>query len=302
MLSILLIISKRKMVTAQELAEHFEVSVRTIYRDIDKIGEAGIPIASIGGKGGGYYLMDNYRIDSLFLNRTEAQSFMDVIQNLDFLFGRNTLFNDVILKFDNTFKEQQANTAKLKIDMSHLSMEQELKNILSLLNDAIEQTRLLVFDYMNRNMEDRQRIVEPLQIQFSSGHWHLIGFCRVRNDYRKFKLVRMGNVSMGEPFSKRPLDMNELREIFAESYQTSSISVTLKFTPRIGKHLIEHFDKESITEQADGSFLAEEKFPDDEGLIKFILGFGMDCEVLSPVELRKKILSFAENIFHLYND
>lgn len=108
LLSMLLIISKKRLVTGKELSEHFEVSVRTIYRDIEKISEAGIPIASIGGKGGGYYLMENYHIDNLFLNKKEARTFLSVMGNLDFLFGKNNVFNDMILKFENTF-EQEAN-------------------------------------------------------------------------------------------------------------------------------------------------------------------------------------------------
>lgn len=300
LLSMLLIISKKGMVTGKELAEHFEVSIRTIYRDIEKLGEAGIPVASIGGKGGGYYIMENYNVDNLFLKRDEASTFMAIMNNLNFLFGKNTQFNDMVLKIENTYT-QEKNTDKLNINMSHFSMESELKEYLFLMNQAIEENKLMVFDYCNRQMEYSERIVEPVQITFSAGHWHLVGFCRYRNDYRKFKLVRIRNLKMGDSFEKRDISKGEIEEIFKESIRKSSIRVTLKFSNRMGKGLTEYFQEADIHQTEDNQYIVVDHLPHDEGLLKYILSFGKECEIVEPLYLRNELKEYVKKLLLPYN-
>lgn len=300
LLSILLIISDKGLVTGKELAEHFEVSLRTIYRDIDKICEAGVPIASTGGKGGGYYIMENYNLDNLFLDKKEIQALMPVMDNLSFIFGRNQKFNDMILKFKSVYEKGNVENNRLRINMSHFSMENELKEDLFLIDKAIEDSRLLEFDYINRRIECSKRIAEPIQIEFICGEWYLVAFCRNRNDYRKFKLVRIRNLKLGDVFLKRNISNEGLHKIFAEGYNEKSIKVTLKFTSRIGEQLSEYFDKESIRLEEDGNFIVEGFFPYEEGLIKHILSFGKDCEVLSPSYLREETEGYIKEMLLSY--
>ncbi|WP_312116931.1 helix-turn-helix transcriptional regulator [Brevibacillus reuszeri] len=301
LLSMLLILSKREMVTGKELAEHFEVSLRTIYRDIEKIGEAGIPIASIGGKGGGYYLMENYQVDNLFFNKSEAHTFMAVLHNLDVLFGKNEKFNDIVLKLENTYKREKRDSDKWSIQMSHFSMEKELKEYLFLMNQAIEESKLLVFDYINREMEYSEREVEPVQISFASGQWYLVGFCRKRNDYRRFKLVRIRRLRMCTGFHKREASWEEIEKIIEESYSKRGIEVTLKFSNRIGEQLTEYFSKEAIRKTEDNQYIVVAQFPYEEGLLKYILSFGKECEVVEPLFLRDELKEYVKELMHFYN-
>jgi predicted DNA-binding transcriptional regulator YafY len=297
----LLIISNKGTVTGKELAEHFEVSLRTIYRDIEKLGEAGIPIASIGGKGGGYYIMENYNVDNLFFNKDEASTFIAVMNNLSFLFGKNTRFNDIVLKVENTYK-QEKNTNKLDINLSHFSMEDELKAYLFLLNNAIEENKLVVFDYINRSMEYFERTVEPVQITFSAGQWYLVAFCRERNDYRRFKLVRIKNLKMGDNFEKKDISNEEIQEIIRNSYNKRGITVTLKFTHRMGEQLTEYFQKEKINKTEGNQYIVVDQFPYEEGLLKFILSFGKECEILEPRYLRNELKEYIKKLLLPYND
>lgn len=301
MLSMLLIISGKGTVTGKELAGHFEVSLRTIYRDIEKISEAGIPIASSSGKGGGYYIMDSYNISSLFLNREEAHTFVAVMKNLHGLFGRNEAFNDILLKVEHTFK-QEPDKDKLTLDLSHFSMEQEIKEYLGIISKAITDNRLLVFDYINRNMESLERTVEPGWIDFRHGHWYVIGFCRVRGDYRRFKLVRMKQLKQGPSFVKRELPYDRIAEAIEQSYSQRDIQVVLRFTSRIGSQLTEYFRKEKISRGEDGFYLVSDTFPYEEGLLKFILSFGKECELLEPRELRAELQQYMQNMLRSYND
>lgn len=301
LLSMLLIIANKRLVTGRELSEHFEVSIRTIYRDIEKICEAGIPIASIGGKGGGYYIMENYNLDNLFLNKNEAQTLLSVMGNLKYLFGKNTVFNDMIQKFEHSYEKEASTTDKLMINMSHFTMESELKEYLSLIDMSIEQNRLLIFDYINRNMEFAERTVEPIQIAFSSGQWYLVAFCRNRNDYRRFKLVRVRKLRMGEAFEKRAISQEEINQIYQVNYEKHCIPVTLKFSKQIGQQLSEHFRKECIIQSEDGHFVVVDSFPYEDGLIKFILSFGKDCEVLEPLYVREAVQRCLKEILLQYN-
>ncbi|TDL48564.1 YafY family transcriptional regulator [Paenibacillus dendritiformis] len=299
LLSMLLIIAQRGKVTGQELAEHFEVSLRTIYRDIDKLGEAGVPIAALGGPGGGYYLMENYQVSNLFLNEGEAATFLAVANNLNMLFGKNPHFNDMVLKFEHERRRPSADT--WSINLSHFSMEDELRSSLQLMNEALEQSRLLVFDYMNRRMDVEERAVEPVQIAFSGGHWHLNGYCRIRNGYRRFKLVRIRQLRLGGHYEKRPESAEAVQRLLDEGYYHSSIKVTLQFSARIGGQLAEHFPKESITRTEEGHFIATDYFPYEEGLFKFIIGFGKDCTVVDPPQVRNAVQQYIYEMWLSYH-
>lgn len=300
LLSMLLIISKKGIVTGKELADHFEVSLRTIYRDIEKLSEAGVPIASIGGKGGGYYVMENYNVDNLFLKKDEASTFMAIMDNLSSLFGKNTNFNDMVLKIENTYRRES--TDKLSINMSHFSMEDELKEYLFLMNKAIEENKLLIFDYSNRRMDYSERTVEPVQITFSAGQWYLVAFCRYRNDYRRFKLVRISHLKMGDGFEERAISKEEIEVIFEESYHRQSIQVILKFTNRMGEQLTEYFQKENIQKTEDNQYLVIDHFPYEDGLLKYILSFGKECEIVEPRYLRDELKEYIKELLLTYND
>lgn len=302
LLSILIIISQKGLVTGKELAEHFEVSLRTIYRDIDKISEAGVPIAAEGGPGGGYYLMENYNLNNLFFNKKEMEPLIAVMDNLKFLFGKNAQFNDIVMKFEAVQDGEGTKQEKLSIDMSHFSMEQELRDYLFLINKAIEESRVLEFNYINRKMNNSLRVVEPIFIDFSDGQWYVIGFCRIRKDYRRFKLVRIRNMKLGVSFIKTTISKEELRKLFRMSYEKSSILATLEFTNKIGESLSEYFTKDKIKALEDGTYIVEDLFPDDDGLKKFILSFGSECEVIAPLKLRKDMQSYIKNIYSKYRD
>ncbi len=301
LLSMILIISNKGRVTGKELAEHFEVSLRTVYRDIDKICEAGIPIASEGGMGGGFYVMENFSLDKQFLKKSEVQTLTAVMDNLGFLFGKNKQFNDIVLKFENSNEKDKDVKDRLNINMSHFSMEDELKEYLYLINSAIEESRLLELEYINRRMDYENRVVEPYYIDFSGGDWYLVGFCKSRNAFRRFKLVRIKSLKLGEGFRSRNMSREEILRKFNEDYNNNSTRVLLKFTARMGAQLNEYFHKDNIETAEDGSYIVEDFFPYEEGLIKFLLGFGMECEVLEPEHLREEINNYIKEMFQKYN-
>jgi len=227
---------------------------------------------------------------------------MTVLNSINIVFGNNQQFNDIVLKLQNTYENEKDNNNKLNIDMSHFSMENELKEFLYIINQGIEESRLLLFQYTNRNLEFAGRNVEPIRIEFFKGQWYLTGYCRSRRDYRRFKLVRMKNLILGDSFVKKDISHEKIEEIFREGYESKNIKVKLKFTSRIGKQLTEYFFKDNIKRSDEGYFIVEEPFPYDEGLIKFILGFGCECEVIEPNYLREDTRKYLKKILGKYND
>lgn len=301
LLSIVLIISSKGTVTAKELAEYFEISVRTIYRDVEKISEAGVPIAGNGGKGGGFYIMENYNLNNLFMDKSQLEEVMPIINNLKEVFGKNKKFNDVILKLENIYGkfDEEANN-KLNINISHFNMEEELKEYLYCISKAIDESLVLEFDYINRRMEYSKRFVEPIQISFSNGDWYVIAFCRDRGEYRNFKLVRMRNINLGQAFTQKHLKIDEIKNELKKGYNDKSIKVVLKFSSRIKEHLIEYFNKDKIKVEDDNCLIVEDYFPYEEGLLKFILGFGTDCEVMEPKYLVKEVKEYLIDMCNKY--
>jgi predicted DNA-binding transcriptional regulator YafY len=302
LLSIILILSNKKIITGKELSEHFEVSLRTIYRDIEKISSAGIPISAIGGKNGGFSMMDTFNVKNYFLNNNESLFLGSLLENLSVIFGRNNYFNEIILKQKSILnKKNNSEEKSLKIDLSHFNIENSLKKYFKIINEAIEECRYLSFDYTNRNLKEEKRLVEAIQISFENGNWYLISYCLDRKEYRKFKFLRMRNLEIKEKFLKNFHNLDMIKEIFTRKYIEKSIKVELLFSKEIGNHLKEFFPEEKIAQQNDGNFLVKEFFPYEEGLIKFILGFGKNCKILKPdyliKDFRKYLKKIEENYF-----
>lgn len=300
MLSIILYLLNKRSVTGQELADHFEVSLRTIYRDIEKICEAGVPVASCGGTGGGYYIMDGYDIEKLFLKKDEVRTLIPLVDSLGSLLGGDQSLRGLLHKLEKV-SEDKTRKGNLAIDLSHFSMHEELKQFLSLTSQAIEHDKLLIFNYINRNKDFSERVVEPVRIALNDGNWHLIGFCRLRNDFRVFKLVRMRRLRLGDSFIRRDISPEEIDKIIMTSYSRRSIRVKLLFKEETGEQLPEYFAKALIVRQTDGTYCVENDYPYEEGLIKFILGFGNDCQVLAPDYFREEVRAYLKKMLSSYN-
>ena len=245
--------------------------------------------------------MESFSLGNIFLNKGEFRTLAAVMDNLDFLFGRNEQFNDILLKFEASEERDKAVKDRLNINMSHFGMEEELKEYLYMMNRAIEESRVLELEYINRRLVREKREVLPYYIDFSSGNWYLVGFCKARNAFRRFKLVRIKGMKPGVCFEKQEVSIEDIRREFDKEYRSKSIKVVLSFDGRMGEQLSEYFPKENIRAAEDGSYIAEDFFPYEEGLVKYLLGFGKDCKVLEPEYLKKEIKAYMEEILAKYN-
>lgn len=299
LLSIILILMSRDVVTGKELAEHFEVSLRTIYRDIDKISRTMVPIAAIGGKGGGFYIMDSYKMDKMFFSKSEIKPLLSMMRSLKDMLGKNESFNSSITKFEN-FYDIDNTASSISIDISGVSSN-KIGEYLEVINNAIDNSKCVIINYTNRRLESSDRVVDPIKICFFEGAWYFAGFCRARKAYRQFKISRITNLSLGEAFTKKDINNEELDAIFSDSYICKSIKVMLKFSKRIANHLTEYFSQDQITYGEDGTIIVSFDSPNEEGLKKYILSFGRDCEVIAPTTVRRELRGYIEELRLIYD-
>lgn len=287
-----LLLEKGSM-TAPELAEYFEVSVRTIYRDIDILSSAGIPVYATQGKGGGISIQDNFVLKKSVLSEQEQKQILMALQGIRILEDEYT--KTLLSKLSGVFQKQNVNW--LEIDFSSWTKSGAGKNNFQKLQSAIFHSKLVSFHYYSGKGEIIKRVVEPLKLVFKSSDWYLYGYCTTRGDFRFFKLTRIRNLEITDDEYTRSIP----NQIFAEEekFEMETIKVTLLFDKSMSFRVYDKFDDE-VTENPDGSLLVETIMPNNELLFSYILSCGDKVEVVSPQNIRNIIFERAKKIQEKY--
>lgn len=294
MIGILSILLQREKVTAPYLAEKFEVSRRTINRDIEALCMAGIPLVTEQGKNGGISIMENYKIDKTLLSMSDMQAILAGLRSLDSVSGTNR-YAQLMEKLSAGASNLLSGDSHILIDLSTWSKE-SISPKIELLHSAILSARTVSFSYFAPKGES-VRTIEPYHLIFQWSSWYVWGWCKNRQDFRLFKLNRMTSLQMGDVFEKRSVPLPDLsqEQIFPYAYQ-----VKAKIQPQYKWRLIEEYGPESFTQQSDGSLLFSFGFTDKNSIICWIASFGDGAELLEPAELRQDVLEFAEGIRRKY--
>jgi len=268
---ILYILLQKKKVTAKELAERFEVSTRTIYRDIETLSNANIPIYMSKGKDGGISILEEYVLNKSILSEEEQKQILIALQSLETMNNHNE--KDVLEKMSIIFNKKV--TDWIKIDFSNWSPSKE--NTFQIIKSAILNKQLIEFTYYNSTGEKNLRIVEPLQIWFKDKSWYLVSYCRLKENYRFFKLTRMKEVKqLKEHFQRELPKQNE------EEKYLKNIFLELEISKEMAFRVYDEFDNDEITKKDDGNFIVKVEFPENEWVYSFILSFGEYIKVISP--------------------
>ncbi len=276
---IVYLLMDKKNMTAKELAEHFEVSVRTILRDIETLSMGGIPIYTTQGKGGGVRLMDGFVLSKSVLTDKEQSDILTALQSLNAVNVPDV--EPVLTKLAALFNKNA--TSWIDIDFSPWDGDEDARERFSLLKAAILSRNLVSFDYFSFWGEKSSRIVEPLQIVFKEKAWYLSAFCCGKNDYRTFKLSRIKNLVVTEDsFEVRPLKK------IAESFEAANLcTVTLKIDEEMSPRIWDEFEQSQVSEDEDGYFIVKAKLPDDEWGYGYIMSYGDKAEVIKPDSIRE---------------
>lgn len=297
LIGILCILLQEDKTTAAKLAERFEVSVRTIRRDIDDLCLSGIPIQTIQGKEGGIRIMEGYRMDrSIFTNR-DLQMILAGLRSLDSVSNSNYC-SLLMEKIKAGSSRLLGGRDYILIDLSSWRKD-ELSEKIALISEAIELRQRLSFHYYAPNGES-DRCVEPYYLLFHWSSWYLWAWCSERKDYRLFRLSRMADLEKEtESFMEREAAFPELSD---EQIFKDGIPVKVLFDRGVKWRLIEEFSADCITEKEDGKVLFEGELSDMDSLISWLLSFKEKAEVLEPPEAREKMREVLEEMTGIYAD
>ena len=295
LIGILSVLLQKETVTAPELAELFEVSRRTINRDVETLCYAGIPIRTKQGAGGGIYIARGYRIDRTVLTSKDMQTILAGLRSLDSISG-SSYYSRLMEKLQTGSSDMISGKESMLIDLSSWYKD-SLAPKIALIQDAIEDRHLISFDYFAPSGESK-RTIEPYYVVFKWSSWYVWGWCRKRRDYRLFKLNRMDKVKeTDKTFEVRNAPLPDLSN---EKVFAGGIKVKALFAPEVKWRLIEEFGPKCYEETDDGRLLFTAEYSDMDNLISWIMTFGDKAEIIEPKEVRKKLLDVAEAMKKTY--
>ena len=287
-------------VTATYLANKLEVSTRTIYRYLSMLDPI-IPIEAIQGKYGGYKLMDSYTVSRNCFTEKEFNTLISILDSTD-------VAKDTVEKIKNklfsTHKEKYESFAVMSdwliIDGNPWGEPSGVKDKLSVVEKAMQDNKTLKMIYMDRDGNKQERIIEPHVLILKEGLWYVYAFCKLRNDFRLFKLSRIRSATeQSESFSRRPIDIKQLP--FEEWFKTiSTVTVDFELSPNIKSEIEEWVGVENVKEYPDGSICATAKLPNDKAVYFKILSFGKDLTVVSPAEVRNTLREISLELVNKY--
>jgi len=331
------ILMDRKKMTAKELSDHFEVSQRTIYRDIEILNTAGIPISANKGKGGGIELLENFLINKSAFSEHEQNEIVFALQSFRALKYVNA--DNVLKKLSAIFNKDVINW--IDVDFSDWTVNGKEK--FNIIKSAIVDKKCLSFDYFGTNGEKTHRTVYPMQLWFKHNAWYAKAFCLMRRDYRLFKISRIKNLSAASGESNfevadlfeleifRPNIANTLDNKSGEFYYEeqeepdgtliesesgselksagqnidpsnpkNNVDLKLWIDISHAHRVFDEFDEENIQTDENGNFIIRGIFPEDERLYGFILSFNHGAEVLEPLYFRDKIIDKLQKTLMKY--
>lgn len=276
---ILYLLIEKRAVTAGELAQRLEVSERTIYRDVDALSAAGIPIYAQKGKGGGIRLMDRFVLDRALLSQEQQDEILFALQAT--LATGGTEEGDTLSRLSALFRREGGDW--LEVDFTDWGSGAAERENFSVIKRAVLERRPISFTYYNSAGKRSRRTVEPIRLVFKSGCWYLSAFCRMKQDWRLFRLVRMEDIVLeeGECSPGQPPEQMEAPA------GCRGMDLLLKFEPSAAWRVRDYFHPRQVESQPDGRLLVSCNFPEDNWLLSFLLSFGSQLEVLAPVRWRK---------------
>lgn len=272
----------KKNVTAKELAEHFEVSQRTIYRDIEDLSQSGVPIYMTKGKGGGISLLSDFILNKAILSQEEKKEILAAMQGLNAV--NKSEFNGVLSKLSSFLGGDNENW--IEVDFSNWDKNNTLGEKFTTIKNSIINKNLISFEYFNSNGKLLERIVEPLKLVFKGQGWYLYAYCREREDNRFFKLTRMSNINIILENFNRTVP----NKIFSEEdtgYYNELIHLKLRIDKKLAFRIYDEFHNYSLDDN--GDFIVNLDFPSGDWLFGYLMSFGEYIEVLEPLNIRDEI-------------
>ena len=288
---ILYYILEKEKVTANELADKFEVSVRTIYRDIDSISSVGVPIFTTQGKGGGIKIDNEFILNKSLFDTNEKEQIIAALQGLE---KTNEAYkSELITKLSALFKIKNSNW--IEIDFTSWGSNNTYQDLFNTLKIAIINKNIISFSYNSSKAEKINRRVKPIRLLFKEQDWYLYAFCLLRNDFRYFKLSRIKDL---EVLAINYEDNFENIVLKREIKYENTVNIKLKFNKSVAFRVYDEF--KAIVEDKKGNLYVEMKIPNNYKLYNYIFSFGANVEILEPKEIRNQFKNMINKIAKKY--
>lgn len=306
LIGIITVLQNNKKVTAPYLAERFEVSRRTINRDIEDICKAGVPLVTLQGGNGGVSIMEGYSLDNTVFTKEELQAVFIGLKSLDSV--SNTSYSEKLARKIPIQRDASSPlntggmwtsrpTDNISIDLSSYYKD-SLATKIELLNTAINERKLISFHYYY-NKGEADKLIEPYQIVFRWFAWYIFGYCVERKDFRMYKLNRLWDLQVTDtifPLREIPKESADFDSHMSDDYQ-----ITALFEESEKYRLVEEYGVSSYSETKEGKLLFKREFTNLAVAISWFLSFGDKVEVVEPKEMRECIKVSLRTSLNKYN-
>lgn len=293
LLGILFYIINRDNVSANNLAEHFNVSRRTIIRDINTLTLAGIPIYSEIGSKGGYSINRDYKLNEKIIDNTNSEYILLALQSLKSIYGERKV-HETYEKVKHIYSDKNNNHA-LNIDFSIVNENRSIISYISMLKEAIQHNKTVLFQYTNLNSDTRIVKCNIIHIFYKWYSWYAFGYDLEKRDFRMFKIVRMRNLEVSEDYFDNDYDVVKLLDDYEEKRDEHNICVTIEYSKGIEALINEYFQGDIIN-VLETSIVKKVTIKENDFIIfSIILGFGEKIKVLSPVLYQQRIKEHLKN-------
>lgn len=285
------ILLTEKKVTAEKLACHFEVSKRTIYRDIETLTLAQIPVYSEKGRYGGIGLIKNFTIDKSFLSQNEQNEILFALQSLNAVqYSKN---NITLTKLNSIFNRKADDW--IEVDFSRYGENDSI--LFEKIKNSILEKKVIKFIYFNTKGKKSKRTVEPLKLWFKEKAWYLFAYCRKKKDIRQFKIARIKNLELTCEHFERELKKEDLKN--QNNVNGKVTKIVIEVDKSQAYRVYDEFLEESIAKKENGNFEITIEIFENEWLYGYLLSFGEHLKVLEPARIReilaKKVEKMKEN-------
>ena len=280
--------------TADQLADKLGVSVRTVYRDIDALSEAGVPICTTQGKGGGIYLMDGYVLDRAAFTPEEQRQLLLALKSLPG--GEDSA---ILPKVSALFRREEDDW--LQVNFSRWGDTHWDRDKFRALRSAVLQRKVTHFRYASSRGGIRPCRVLPARLVFKGQHWYLQAWCLDREEFRTFRLSRMLEVTVTDQQFHRRLTPPDI-PFSGEIPPMFRLDCTLRFAPSLAHRVYDEFSGDCVTPLPDGRLEVRAVFPDESWLIGYLLSFGDGLEIAAPASLRRRVAELAQSICRANTD
>lgn len=305
LVSIIMILLDKKRIGAQELADIFEVSPRTIYRDIDAINMAGIPVRGASGVGGGFEIMQEYKVDKKVFSADDLSALLMGLSSLSGMIRGDELVH-ALAKVKSFIPADRAKEIELKvnqicIDLSPWMGNRNIQPYLETIQSALQENKLLSFEYIAHHGNKTARTAEPYQLVLKGNHWYLQGYCRVRSDFRLFRLSRMSNLQMKEEIFA-PRDYQKPQLDFDSILETMQTKIKIRIHRSVMDRVLDFCTYEDFSPDGNEYYIVNFPFIDNEYHYDILLSFGDKCECLEPLHVREKMKRRIHDIVAIYKN